>query len=184
MKHILRIVVLLAGVSFASGWADQNAPALDGLFQQLQSSDTSDSQARDIIAQIWNHWLAREDPKANSLMKAGIEHMNHYELDDAILVFTNLVRIAPDFAEAWNKRATVYYMRGEYGKSTADVRETLRLEPRHFGALSGQGLIYLELGRETEALHWFRLALDVNPFMSAIRQNVRMLEQKLEGKLI
>ncbi|MDE0716122.1 MAG: tetratricopeptide repeat protein, partial [Gammaproteobacteria bacterium] len=110
--------------------------------------------------------------------------MNQFALDEAAQIFTDLIDIAPDFAEAWNKRATVLYMMGKYDQSTADVRETLRLEPRHFGALSGQGLIYMETGKQAEALHWFRRALEVNPFMEGVQQNVKLLEDALEGRVI
>ena len=75
-------------------------------------------------------------------------------------------------------------MMGEYELSSSDVRETLRLEPRHFGAISGQGLIYMQVDRKAEALYWFRRALLINPFMEGVQQNVEMLEESLNGKLI
>ena len=184
MNKILRTVVLLAVLFPGFAWSDQNAPALDGLFNRLWSPATTPAEARTVTGRIWNLWLASEDPKAQQLMARGIRQMNQFALDEAARIFTDLIDIAPDFAEAWNKRATVFYMMGQYEQSTADVGETLRLEPRHFGALSGQGLIYMETGRPAEALHWFRRALDVNPFMEGVRQNVKMLEETLEGKVI
>ncbi len=184
MNPTLRIAALLTVLLLSPAWSDQNDPALDDLFDRLVSPAMSSTQARAVTARIWNHWLSSEDPRAEHLMELGIERMNQMSLNDAARIFTRLIDMAPDFAEAWNKRATVFYMMGEYERSTADVRETLRREPRHFGALSGQGLIYMEIGRHVEALHWFRLALDINPFMEGVRQNVQMLEEMLDGKLI
>ncbi len=184
MNKILRTTVLMGALFLNPAWSDQNAPALDGLFDRLLSPETSSAEAREVTARIWNHWLASDNPRARRLMALGIRSMNQFALDDAARIFTDLIDIAPDFAEAWNKRATVLYMMGRYEQSTADVRETLRLEPRHFGALSGQGLIYMEIGKQAEALHWFRRALEVNPFMEGVRQNVKLLEDTLEGKVI
>ncbi len=161
--------------------ADQRAPALDGLFATLQAPQTSPGRAQQVTTEIWHHWLEATDEDAQRLMNLGITRMNEFALDQAVEIFTTLIDMSPDYAEAWNKRATVYYMIGEYDLSTADVKETLRLEPRHFGALSGQGLIYMQQDRKAEALHWFRRALDVNPFMDGVRQNVEMLEAELEG---
>jgi len=110
--------------------------------------------------------------------------MSEFALDEAVEIFSELIKISPDFAEAWNKRATVYYMMGKFELSTADVVETLRLEPRHFGALSGQGLIHLQSKREQAAIDWFKRALRVNPFMDNIRISVDQLEQELKGKII
>ena len=86
------------------------------------------------------------------------------------------------FAEAWNKRATTYYLAGEYDKSIADCNEVLKRNPRHFGALSGLGEIYLRLARPEQALAWFRRALEVNPNLLGVEFRIKQIEEKLGEK--
>ena len=176
------LVALILSVHTAL--ADQQAPELEPLFDALQSPQTTPAEARRVTAEIWDHWLKAETPRAQELMDLGMAHMNAFALDQAVAVFSDLIDIAPGYAEAWNKRATVFYLMGEYELSTSDVRETLRLEPRHFGAISGQGLIYMQVDRQAEALYWFRRALGVNPFLEGVQKNVELLEETLNGKLI
>lgn len=174
---LLWVVVLPVG-------ADQTSPALEGLFDDLRAPATTAAEARDLTARIWEQWLASDNAEAERLMGIGIQRMNDFALDEAARIFTTIIDMAPDYAEAWNKRATVFYMMGEYRLSSADVRETLKREPRHFGALSGQGLIYMNLDRRAEALHWFRRALAVNPFMEGVKQNIELIEEELTGEVI
>ena len=101
-------------------------------------------------------------------------------LDD----FSAAVAWAPDFAEAWHKRATVRFLMGDYPASIADLRRTLDLEPRHFGALAGLGLIYLKLDEERAALAALEKALEINPHLSGARQKVQELHDKLDGKKV
>jgi len=164
--------------------ADQNDTELDALFDTLHNVDTTASQARVITSEIWQQWLRTDNDEAQKLMNLGIEMMNQYALDEAVEVFSAIIEIEPGYAEAWNKRATVYYMMGKFDLSTADVTETVRLEPRHFGALSGQGLIYLKANRRKAAVEWFKRALQMNPFMENIRTSVEQLEQELKANII
>ncbi|MGH6892472.1 MAG: tetratricopeptide repeat protein, partial [Dongiaceae bacterium] len=99
-------------------------------------------------------------------------------------LFDKMIEVAPDFSEGWNKRATVLYLIGEYGRSRADVAKTLELEPRHFGALSGLGLIYIAEGDDEKALEAFRRALTVNPTMPGPQRWVEELKAKVEGQPI
>ena len=177
------LLVALAATTWGAR-ADQNAPALDGLFDTLVSGDTTAAKAREVTSEIWQLWLQTDNKEAQQLMNLGIRRMNEYALAEAVNVFTELIELAPEFAEAWNKRATVYYMMGEFDRSTEDVAETLRLEPRHFGALSGQGLIHLHSDRQQAAVEWFKKALKVNPFMDNVRRSVEQLESELKGKII
>ncbi len=105
-------------------------------------------------------------------------------LPSALDDFSTAVAWAPDFAEAWHKRATVHFLMGNYPASIADLRRTLALEPRHFGALAGLGLIYLKLDDERAALKALEKALEINPHLPRTRQNVRELHERLDGKNI
>jgi tetratricopeptide (TPR) repeat protein len=107
--------------------------------------------------------------------------MNAQDLATARSHLDTLVALEPDFAEAWNKRATVYFYQGEYERSLADISRVLALEPRHFGALNGLGMIFERTGRKAEALEAFRNALAIHPQMPAIQQRVDMLSRELEG---
>ena len=180
LGHLGIMMVLLMQYTLA----DQRAPELEPLFDALQSPQTTSAEASQVTAEIWDHWLQADTPRAQELMDLGIARMNELALDKAVVVFSELIEIAPEYAEAWNKRATVYYLMGEYKLSAADVQETLRLEPRHFGAISGQGLIYMQVDRKAEALYWFRRALRVNPFLEGVQHNVDMLEEILSGTVI
>ncbi len=136
----------------------------------------------------WLHatagWIEANDDELNRLMFEGTRAMQVGDLDFAAKLFTGITEIAPEFAEAWNKRATVYYLIGAYDQSIADCMIVLDLEPRHFGALSGLGLIYSSQENDEEALHWFQEALVQNPHMPSIRQQAEELEEKLHGKAI
>lgn len=181
---VLFTFFLLGTLFSAPLYADQNSDKLDSLFETLQRTDTTRQQARVVTSEIWQQWLSTDNARAQILMVRGIRQMNAFELDRAADTFTTLIELAPDFAEAWNKRATVYYMMGRYDDSSADVEQTLRLEPRHFGALSGQGSIHFHNGRKQSALIWYRRALSVNPFMDSVRETVEILEEELQGTTI
>ncbi|MEM7193866.1 MAG: tetratricopeptide repeat protein [Pseudomonadota bacterium] len=184
MKNFVLAVVLSA---FFAGTqsvrADQNKPELDVLFGLLQD-ELSHYQAEGVIRQIWGHWLDTDNEELSSVMDAGIDDMSNSDLKVALERFTEAIDLKPDFAEAWNKRATVYYMLGDFEKSSRDVEETLKLEPRHFGALSGQGMILLNQQKPRKALEYFKRALDMNPFMSGVIQTVRYLEEQEKNDLI
>jgi tetratricopeptide (TPR) repeat protein len=110
--------------------------------------------------------------------------MSGQDLDDALAAFDELVRLAPDFAEGWNKRATLHYLMGNLSASLADIDRTLKLEPRHFGALSGRGLVYLALGREEPALAAFDAALAIYPNLQGRDTHIKKLREKLRGQRI
>ena len=133
---------------------------------------------------IWLLWLHSDDKAVNRLMAQGVIAMQRGALDRALARFDEITRRAPDFAEGWNKRATVFYMMGRHRESVADVQQVLNLEPRHYGALSGLGMILVALGREEDALEWLRRALEVNPYLDGIRLLVEEIGERLKGKRI
>jgi len=175
----LVMVVLMAAVARA----DQNDPALDRLFAELQRPDAAAS-ADGLERQIWERWLDSGDAELNERLETGIIAMNAGYLPAAEQVFSEVVAAAPDFAEGWNKRATVRFLRGDHAGSIADCARVLALEPRHFGALSGLGLIHATLEDDEEALRWFERALAVNPHMPGVKENISILRERLRGKAI
>lgn len=183
MKSLVSLLALFL-ITTSTSHADQNSEELDALFDTLLNSDTTPSQAHVVTSEIWQQWLETDNSDAQKLMSLGIDMMNEQAWDDAVRVFSAIIEIEPEFAEAWNKRATVYYVMGKFDLSTSDVAETIRLEPRHFGALSGQGLIYLKTNRRQAAVKWFKRALGVNPFMDNIRISIEQLEQELKANII
>ena len=131
---------------------------------------------------LWLLWSRSGDAAIDALMATGGEEMQAGRYGEAIERFTSVIRAKPQFAEGWNKRATAYYLAGDYGKSIADCREVLKRNPRHFGALSGLGLIYTRLEQYDEALRWFRRALEVNPNMAGVEMNIEQLKELLREK--
>jgi tetratricopeptide (TPR) repeat protein len=128
---------------------------------------------------MWEVWSRSGDTAVDRLLATGIEQMSAREGELAVQTFTEVIRRRPDFAEGWNKRATVYYLMGEYQKSLADCDEVMKRNPYHFGALSGYGMIYLQLDQPAKALDYFQRALKVNPNLDSINQTVEMLKPLL-----
>ncbi len=151
--------------------ADQNDSALEPLFEQLQQAK-SNSQAKAIEAKIWRIWLTTEDENAAALMSQLTYAMSVGQHELALKLCDQLVDSNPEFAEAWNKRATVQYLLGNHGLSVADIKQTLLLEPRHFGALSGLGLIFMASGNYKAALDAFNAVLKLSPSSSNARNSV------------
>ena len=175
----LAFSVLLATAVCA--WADQNDARLDALFEVLATTaDAAEAGAAE--AKIWNIWIESGREDVDALMVEGIRAMASARLDDAITLFTEIVERAPRFAEGWNKRATAFYLNEDYPASVEDIRRTLALEPRHFGAISGMGLIFLERGDEAGALEAFEAVLAIHPHAPGARRRVEELRRSLRGR--
>jgi len=130
---------------------------------------------------LWLLWSRSGDAEIDRLMARGTEEMQAGRHGEAIALFTRVIQSKPDFAEGWNRRATVYYLAGQYEKSIADCHEVLKRNPDHFGALSGMGQIHVQLEQWDQALKWYRRALDVNPNMLGVEMNIKLLEEKLRN---
>jgi tetratricopeptide (TPR) repeat protein len=128
---------------------------------------------------LWRVWSRSGDVDVDHLLQAGVTEMQHGQLDVAVDTFSEVIRQRPEFAEGWNKRATVYYMLGEYAKSAADCDEVLKRNPEHFGALSGYGMIWLRLDQPARALERFEQALAVNPNLESVREAIDALRALL-----
>jgi len=163
--------------------AAQDDPRLRELFDKLAVSD-DDREGELIQAAIWTIWLNSGDPLIDALMMRGVEAVDARDLDTAERVFTEMVKKKPGFAEGWNKRATVRYLARDFEGSLADIDKTLALEPRHFGALSGLGMVKLAMGREDEALAAFRRAIALYPHLPGAQDQLRELEERIKGRRI
>jgi len=178
---------IAAGVMAFSGagFADQNNPQLDVLFAQLDGNLDA-SEARAIENQIWRIWHGYdgENDEVDNWMAMGQFANQSGQFDLAHTFYTQVVEADPDFAEGWNRRATINYLRGAHRESLADIDRTLELEPRHFGALAGQGLVFLALTEPERALAAFEAALEVNPHLPGARANAETLRESVVGEPI
>ncbi|MBI2158787.1 MAG: tetratricopeptide repeat protein [Candidatus Rokubacteria bacterium] len=128
---------------------------------------------------LWQVWSRSGDEEVDRLFAIGVEQMAARQGEAAAETFTRVIERKPEFAEGWNKRATVYYLLGEYEKSRADCDQVLKRNPHHFGALSGYGMIYLQLDQPARALDYFERALGVNPNLTSVRETVEALRALL-----
>ncbi len=131
---------------------------------------------------LWLLWGRSGDAAIDALMARGSEAMQEGRYAEAIRTFSEIVGQKPEFAEGWNRRATAYYLAGEYEKSLKDCEQVLKRNPRHFGALSGVGQIHFALENYAQALGWFQRALEVNPNMLGVEFNIKITEEKLKAK--
>jgi tetratricopeptide (TPR) repeat protein len=161
--------------------ADQDDPRLDGLFERLRHTPDP-VEARALEQRIWGLWLETDDAAVNRLMQQGVLALQGQRYPVALQAFDRMVEQAPRFAEGWNKRATVHYLMGDLQASVLDIERTLGLEPRHFGALSGLGLIYDAIDEPQAALRSFEAALELNPHLEVTRERVEELRRELQGR--
>lgn len=174
----LRTLLLAALLVSTVASGDQKDVRLQELFGQLKAAQ-SPQQAVMIETEIWKRWYDRDENNGGAGMKTAIEAMNAGRYTIALTVLDKLVVEEPDFAEAWNRRATVHYLLGNYEQSLEDIEKTLVLEPRHFGALSGVGLIMLQVGEDEKAIHAFEKVLEISPKNVSANKSIEDLEKKL-----
>lgn len=154
---------------------------LDYLFSALKAAPDDDS-AKAVEARIWAIWMKTPSDTAALLMARAQAAMEVKKLDVAQKLLDAIIKIRPDYVEAWNKRATLYYLESDYSRSLDDIQEVLRREPRHFGALAGLGIILQETGDDKHALEAFRRALEINPHLEKVPDLVKTLTEKVEGR--
>ena len=142
-----------------------------------------DEETRAIAeAAIWEIWGRSGDAEIDELYQKGLQLMNFGAAGEAIKVFTIIIGKKPEFAEGWNKRATLYYSIGEYQKSLRDCDEVMKRNPLHFGALAGYGMIYMQLNQLERAVEYFKRALKINPNMQGVVNNIELLQQQIGAK--
>jgi len=181
-KIIIFLATAMLLLAYAPANADQTDPKLDKLFAALQTS-LSNANAASLEREIWAIWTRYPDDQAiNRQMDRAIKMMNAGRLDDAEAMFSAIISRKPAFAEAWNKRATVRFFRGDDAGSANDILQVIKLEPRHFGALSGLGMIKVREGDLQGAFQAYRAAQRINPFLPNIEVIIDKLGQKLNGR--
>lgn len=159
-----------------SASADQNDPRLGDLFEQLQQAEKTEI-GESITQRIWEVWYEVPDSEAQGLFDKGVALMARADYRSALLTFTRLTETKPEFAEVWNRRATLLYLMGEFTLSMRDIKHTLALEPRHFGAISGMGQIFMRQNRLQDARAAFQKALDINPHLDGARLNIMQINK-------
>ena len=130
---------------------------------------------------LWRTWCRSGDSEADRIFRAGVDAMQQHKLAEAEGLFSRVIELKPDFAEGWNKRATLRFMRRNFAGSIADCQETLARNPNHFGAASGQGLCHMSLGEFREAAICFRRALEIHPHLNAVGHNLELAVSQSSG---
>lgn len=179
MGRLALFVLLVAGLVPAA-LADQKDPRLEPLFVQLRAVNV-EAAAKPVEAEIWRIWGETENAESAALYARGVAAMNLGDGRTALAAFDLLVAREADFAEAWNKRATLRYLKGDDDGSVADIRRTLALEPRHFGALSGLALIFIRQERPAQALQSLEAALALHPHLPGGRARAEELKELTAG---
>jgi len=178
-KRLKPVVAAFLLIGLVSPAAVAQEATVDELFEQLKSADPS--EAARIEREIWSEWSRSGSAAMDLLLKRGRDAMEVGDTQAALDHFSALIDHSPDFAEAYNARAMVFYGEGDYGQAMADIRDALRLNPRHFGALSGLALILQELGREEQALEVWRMVAELNPSREGLDEAIETLERAVEG---
>src|SRR4051812_24515328 len=160
--------------------ADRNR-SLDFLFGALKAAP-DEASAKHVEARIWALWMQTPSDTAALLMTRAKAAMDAQNVDVALKLLDSVVKLRPDYVEAWNRRATLFYLKNDYVHSMEDIQQVLSREPRHFGALAGLGMIMQDIGDDKRALDAFRKALAVNPFLEKVPELVKTLSEKVEGR--
>jgi tetratricopeptide (TPR) repeat protein len=154
---------------------------LDTLFGALKIAP-DEASAKAIEDRIWAIWMSSGSDTCTLLMSRVKDATEDKDFDLAIKLLDAIVTIKPDYVEAWNRRATLHYLKHEYGRALADIREVLAREPRHFGALAGLGLILQDIGDDKHALQAYQAALAIDPHLHNVPDTVKTLREKVEGR--
>ena len=182
---LLAIIVLAIIVLPASSLlADQTDARLPALFTELRTTSEA-KKAKIVAAEIWQIWSEHSDnDRLSERLKIGIAQMEAGRLRLAAQIFTTIIDTDPAFAEAWNKRATVYFLMGAYDRSKRDIAQTILREPRHFGALSGLGLVETHLGNYEAALNAYEQAIALHPYLENYEEITTALKKLVAGEAI
>lgn len=182
MTRRIRLIVafLILAVLPLPALAEQGSSRLDSLFSDLLDA-RDQSVAEAVQDRIWDIWLEHPREDVLLLMREGVKNLNEDRYAEALAVFNEVVARDPGYAEGWDKRANAEYLLGNYDRAVQDIGRVLALEPRHFGALAGLGLVYLAIDEPAGALRAFNAALAINPHLDGVRQQVTTIRQRMAG---
>jgi Tfp pilus assembly protein PilF len=178
-RQILKPATALLAATFLSGAVLAQDAELDPLFEALRDADPAGAER--IEGRIWEEWSRSGSAAMDLLLERGREALQDGEIQVAIEHFSALVDHAPDFAEAYNGRATAWFQAGQYGLALEDIRQALARNPRHFGAMSGLAMILQEIGEEEGALEAWRAVEALHPSRQGVREAIERLERQVEG---
>ena len=177
------LVAFLSLLSFNSLFADERSIKLDQLFNDLKNNDQYISNK--IEQKIWKIWSTHpNNSELTTMLNVGSEFVNNNQLLEAIEIFTKVIELDPSWPEAWNKRATVFYMVGEFEKSQKDIDEVLKLENRHFGALAGQGLVNIKLENYDKAIKSYENVIEIYPSMNSSKIMIKHIKDLIKKQSI
>ena len=182
MKQFIIIIIFSLLLTF-SVKANEQQKQLEKLFNDLKINNFS--LANSVEQKIWKIWSTHPNSKDLTMMlNIGSDYVNNQKLEKAIETFSDVIDLDPSWAEAWNKRATVYYMVGEFEKSQADINKVLELESRHFGALAGQGLVNIELENYEKAIKSYQQAQEIYPSMQSPKIMIEKIKKLIKKQSV
>jgi tetratricopeptide (TPR) repeat protein len=177
------LILFLLSLGLSQVEADERKNQLDKLFKELQKDNSTLSFETE--QKIWKIWSTHPKKKQLTVMlNKGSELVKNNQLREAVNVFTKVIELDPYWAEAWNKRATVFYLLGEFQKSQDDIDKVLKLEKRHFGALAGQGLVNIQLKNYEKAIMSYEKAQKIYPSMKSPQIMIKELEELIKKQSI
>ena len=182
MKRFFLILVFYL-FSQASTFANERDARLNKLFNELKVNKSK--VASEVEQEIWKIWSTHpSDAKLTAKLEEGSQFVRNQQLSKAIEIFTEVINLDQNWAEAWNKRATVFYMMGEFKKSQDDIDKVLAIEARHFGALAGQGLVNIQLKNYEKAIFSYQQAKEIHPSMQSPEIMIRRIEELIKQQTI
>ena len=180
MKKILLIFLIIYPLNLV---ADERVYKLNKLFNDLRIDNKSISS--EVEQKIWKIWSTHPyNERLTNMLAEGTDLVNNQKLNEAIVKFSDVIELDPNWAEAWNKRATVFYLIGEYQKSQNDIDKVLSLEKRHFGALAGQGLVNIELQNYEKAIKSYQDAMKIYPTMNSGKIMIKRIKELIKKQSI
>ena len=182
MKQFIIIIIFSLLLTFSLK-ANEQQKQLEKLFNDLKINNFS--LANSVEQKIWKIWSTHPNSKDLTMMlNIGSDYVNNQKFDKAVEIFSDVIDLDPSWAEAWNKRATVYYMVGEFEKSQADINKVLELESRHFGALAGQGLVNIELENYEKAIKSYQQAQEIYPSMQSPKIMIEKIKKLIKKQSV
>ena len=182
MKRLFLILIFYL-FSQTSTFANERDVRLNQLFNELKVNKSK--LASEVEQEIWKIWSTHpSDAKLTARLEEGSQFLRNQQLSKAIEIFTEVINLDQNWAEAWNKRATVFYMMGEFKKSQDDIDKVLAIEARHFGALAGQGLVNIQLKNYEKAIFSYQQAKEIHPSMQSPEIMIRRIEELIKQQTI